>query len=127
MEYEILDMNEKIIAGLCARTNNSAPDMPQVIGGLWTRLYGEGLHLSMYNIIADLHTHSLASTHAYSTIREMVDSAAEKGLKAIAITDPVSYTHLDVYKRQLRGRSRSLSPWATGCIYCGRVPLHSVR
>ena len=41
----------------------------------------------MYNIIADLHTHSLASTHAYSTIREMVDSAAEKGLKAIAITD----------------------------------------
>ena len=40
----------------------------------------------MYNIIADLHTHSLASTHAYSTIREMVDSAAEKGLKAIAIT-----------------------------------------
>ena len=38
MEYEILDMNEKIIAGLCARTNNSAPDMPQVIGGLWTRL-----------------------------------------------------------------------------------------
>ena len=49
MEYEILDMNEKIIAGLCARTNNSAPDMPQVIGGLWTRLYGEGLHLSMPN------------------------------------------------------------------------------
>ena len=41
----------------------------------------------MYNIIADLNTHSLASTHAYSTIREMVDSAAEKGLKAIAITD----------------------------------------
>ena len=49
MEYEILDMNEKIIAGLCARTNNSASDMSQVIGGLWTRLYGEGLHLSMPN------------------------------------------------------------------------------
>ncbi len=41
----------------------------------------------MYNIIADLHTHSLASTHAYSTIKEMVDSAKEKGLYAIAITD----------------------------------------
>lgn len=41
----------------------------------------------MYNIIADLHTHSIASTHAYSTIKEMAISAKEKNLKAIAITD----------------------------------------
>lgn len=41
----------------------------------------------MYKIIADLHTHSIASTHAYSTVREMVDAAKEKGLHAIAITD----------------------------------------
>lgn len=41
----------------------------------------------MYNIIADLHTHSIASTHAYSTIKEMAVSAREKNLKAIAITD----------------------------------------
>lgn len=41
----------------------------------------------MYNIIADLHTHSIASTHAYSTISEMIQSAKDKGLKAIAITD----------------------------------------
>lgn len=41
----------------------------------------------MYNIIADLHTHSLASNHAYSTVLEMTNSAKEKGLKAIAITD----------------------------------------
>ena len=41
----------------------------------------------MYNIIADLHTHTLASTHAYSTVQEMVNSAREKGLSALAITD----------------------------------------
>ena len=41
----------------------------------------------MFHIIADLHTHSIASTHAYSTIGEMVQSAKEKGLFAIAITD----------------------------------------
>lgn len=41
----------------------------------------------MYNIVADLHTHSIASTHAYSTIKEMADSAREKGLYALAITD----------------------------------------
>ena len=39
------------------------------------------------NIIADLHTHTLVSEHAYSTVDEMVNSAKEKGLLALAITD----------------------------------------
>lgn len=38
-------------------------------------------------IIADLHTHTIASTHAYSTVQEMVTAAKEKDLYAIAITD----------------------------------------
>lgn len=38
-------------------------------------------------IIADLHTHTLASTHAYSTIRENCEIAQEKGLKVVAMTD----------------------------------------
>lgn len=36
---------------------------------------------------ADLHTHTTASGHAYSTFKEMVEAAHEKGLKMIAITD----------------------------------------
>ncbi|WP_099205279.1 phosphatase [Scatolibacter rhodanostii] len=44
----------------------------------------------MYNIIADLHTHTIASTHAYSTIAEMAVSARDKGLYALAITDHAS-------------------------------------
>ncbi len=39
------------------------------------------------NIIADLHTHTVASTHAYSTLSEMVASASQKGLYALAVTD----------------------------------------
>lgn len=39
------------------------------------------------NIIADTHTHTTASTHAYSSLQEMVHAAALKGLYAIAITD----------------------------------------
>lgn len=38
-------------------------------------------------IIADMHTHTIASTHAYSTLTEMVHAAAGAGLYAIAITD----------------------------------------
>ncbi|MBC7341369.1 MAG: phosphatase [Clostridia bacterium] len=36
---------------------------------------------------ADLHTHTVASGHAYSTIKEMAEAAAEKGLKILAVTD----------------------------------------
>ena len=36
---------------------------------------------------ADLHLHTLASGHAYSTVKEMVLAAKEKGLKMIALTD----------------------------------------
>lgn len=38
-------------------------------------------------ILADTHTHSMASGHAYSTIQENIRAAAEKGLKLIALTD----------------------------------------
>ncbi len=38
-------------------------------------------------IIADLHTHTIASTHAYSTILENSVCAKGNGLKAIAMTD----------------------------------------
>lgn len=38
-------------------------------------------------IIADLHTHTVASTHGFSTIKEIADEAAKKGLSAVAITD----------------------------------------
>jgi putative hydrolase len=39
------------------------------------------------NIIADLHTHTISSGHAYSTINELAAEAARKGLQAMAITD----------------------------------------
>ncbi len=38
-------------------------------------------------IIADMHTHTIASTHAYGTVNEMVRQAADIGLYAIGITD----------------------------------------
>lgn len=38
-------------------------------------------------IIADTHIHTVASTHGFSTIKEIVDEAAKKGLEAVAITD----------------------------------------
>lgn len=38
-------------------------------------------------IKADLHTHTVASTHAYSTVAEMAAAAAETGVELLGITD----------------------------------------
>ena len=36
--------------------------------------------------VLDVHTHTLASGHAYNTIREMAMAASEKGLELLGIT-----------------------------------------
>ncbi len=38
-------------------------------------------------IIADMHTHTIASTHAYSTVKEMAEAARDAELEFLAITD----------------------------------------
>ncbi|NMB35973.1 MAG: phosphatase [Firmicutes bacterium] len=38
-------------------------------------------------LVADLHVHTVASGHAYSTVNEIIAAAAQKGLKVIAFTD----------------------------------------
>ncbi len=40
-----------------------------------------------YSIIADMHMHTIASSHAYGTVKEMAEAAQLAGLCAIAITD----------------------------------------
>jgi putative hydrolase len=39
------------------------------------------------NIVADLHTHTLVSNHAFNTITEMAHGAAQRGMFAFAVTD----------------------------------------
>jgi putative hydrolase len=59
----------------------------------------------------DMHTHTLASGHAYSTIQEMAQAGAEKGLKLLGITehtsgipgtcDPIYFRNLHVVPREM--------------------------
>ena len=61
----------------------------------------------------DMHTHTLASGHAYSTLQEMARAGAEKGLKLLGITehtpgipgtcDPIYFRNLHVVPRQMYG------------------------
>lgn len=45
----------------------------------------------MIKVRTDLHIHTTASTHAYSTLSDYVSRAKEMGLEAIAITDHATY------------------------------------
>lgn len=65
------------------------------------------------NCKLDLHTHTLASGHAYNTIMEMAREAADKGLQYLGITehgpnipgacDPIYFRNLHVVPRQMYG------------------------
>lgn len=42
MNYEVVKLKEKKVIGLSARTNNTSPDMPSVIGNTWNSFYEKG-------------------------------------------------------------------------------------
>ncbi|MBO4805855.1 MAG: phosphatase [Paludibacteraceae bacterium] len=63
--------------------------------------------------ILDVHTHTVMSGHAYSTIQEMAQAAAMKGLKVLGITDhgpampdachPMYFRNFGIIPRELYG------------------------
>lgn len=65
------------------------------------------------NYELDIHTHTIASGHAYSTLQEMVAAAKEKGLKGLGITehaplmpgtcDKIYFSNVRIVPRQMNG------------------------
>ena len=53
MNYEIVNLKEKIVAGVSTRTSNMDKDMSIKIGGLWEKFYGDGVYFSIENKIND--------------------------------------------------------------------------
>ena len=46
MNYEIMELKAKTVAGISAVTNFNSPDAPKTIGGLWEKFYG-GMYESL--------------------------------------------------------------------------------
>lgn len=54
----------------------------------------------------DLHMHTVASTHAYSTLSDYIAQAKQKGIKLFAITDHRSPIMARIWKmRRITGTS----------------------
>ena len=51
------------------------------------------------DIIADMHTHTIFSEHAYSTIKENIEIAKERNIKYLAITDHYYNEGTDIHKK----------------------------
>jgi len=49
MNYEIVELEEKMVAGLKIRTSNSDPDMGKSINDLWQGFYVNGVYQSILN------------------------------------------------------------------------------
>lgn len=49
MSYEVVDLQEKKVVGLSARTNNASPEMGNVIGSLWQKFYTENCYPAIKN------------------------------------------------------------------------------
>lgn len=85
--------------------------------------------------VLDTHTHTLASGHAYSTIREMAYKAKEKGLELLGITEhgpamagschDFYFSNLKVVSRQMCGMELLLGVELNILDYHGTVDLDS--
>ncbi len=49
MKYEVVNLEEKVIAGISTVTSNNSPKMTEVIGKLWAELYQGGISQSIQN------------------------------------------------------------------------------
>jgi len=49
MNYEIVNLEQKIVVGISAITSNSDSKMGEIIDGLWQKLYHGGIHTAIKN------------------------------------------------------------------------------
>ena len=85
------------------------------------------------NILLDVHTHTVASGHAFSSLQEMVTSAAEKGIRLLGITEhapsipgtcaPIYFMNLHVVPRNIQGVNLLLGAELNIIDYNGNIDL----
>lgn len=49
MNYEIVELKQKVLVGVSAVTGNADPKMNEIIGGLWQKLYQSGVSTQIKN------------------------------------------------------------------------------
>jgi putative hydrolase len=74
---------------------------------------------TMIKIVADLHIHTVASNHAFSTVHDIVAEAHRKGLRMIGITDHGPACPGGPHPYYFRNLSRIPKDWEGLAVRCG--------
>ncbi len=87
----------------------------------------------MIKSVLDVHTHTIVSGHAYSSMQEMVRAAADKGLELLGITEhgpsipgtcaPLYFMNMHVVPRQMYGIELMLGAEVNIIDYEGNIDL----
>ncbi len=88
---------------------------------------------NIMNIVLDIHTHTVASGHAFSSLQEMAQAAADKGIQLLGITEhgpgipgtcnPIYFRNLWTIPRQMYGVELLLGSELNIIDYEGNVDL----
>lgn len=87
----------------------------------------------MKKAVLDIHTHTIASGHAFSTLQEMAKAAAEKGIQLLGVTEhgpaipgacnPIYFQNLPSVPRQMYGVELLLGAELNILDYRGAIDL----
>jgi putative hydrolase len=88
------------------------------------------------NYLLDIHTHTIASGHAYSTLQEMVRAAADKHIRLLGITehgpgipgtcDPIYFRNMHCVPRMMYGVELLMGAELNIIDYDGSIQLEEV-
>lgn len=53
MNYEVVELKQKKVVGIMARTSNQDEKMSQIIGELWQQFYGQGIYQAIEERVND--------------------------------------------------------------------------
>lgn len=74
MNYEIVNLKEKIVVGVSTQTSNTDPEMASKISSLWEDLYQTGIHESIKNKV---NVHAIGLYSDYSDDKYIVTAGNE--------------------------------------------------
>lgn len=99
MKYEVVNLEEKIIAGISAETSNNSPKMTEVIGNLWTELYQGGISQSIKNKVNSyaIGLYSDYSGDNYTVTAGNEVSKAENGELTVKVISAGRYAKFSVH------------------------------
>ena len=94
----------------------SSRKLPVIVARISLSIYPQRKYnmpmITQHDILADLHVHTIASVHAYSTLRECLEEARLHGMSYLAITDHYYGQGSEVDKKNESNYMSYIEDWA---------------